>query len=267
VSIADIPLSLRFVDLEAAKTVATFFEGFRTDAAPQGVLAVDLREPLGSSEPNGQVALPRGRIDQHRFETSWDYYEGEFDLEHGTGRCWVAGLFGLQKFLWSLMTVLIPERDGLILHASSVGDARRAYVFPAPSGTGKSTLVRNSPGKIVLSDEGTLVRFMDGQLYAYSSPFRSDIYRNFQSHRMPVEAFYFLRQAPLDRLEPIGKAEALQRMLREVFLVCSDPGRRVASFRLADRMVTLTDSYVLDLTKGCSFWRCVHGAVQTKART
>lgn len=60
------------------------------------------------------------------------------------------------------MAHLLPSRDGLLLHASAVQAAGWGFVFPGPSGTGKSTAARSFRGGTVLSDEKCVVRRVRG---------------------------------------------------------------------------------------------------------
>lgn len=258
ISLADLCLSLRFRDAAGFGEAANYFAGFLSEGEPEGRVEVEWVELDYAHLPqDDQVSMPVGQLVHGQYKVSWEYYDGSYDTGTWTGTCRVRGLFGLHKFLWALMTVLLPERDGLVLHASSVSDGERAFIFPAPSGTGKSTLVRNSPDKILLADEGTLVRLIDGRLWAYGSPFRSDQFRDLEGRRVPVAGIYFLEQAPEDRMEPASPADALQRLLLETFLFVTDPGVRVQSFRVADSLLRSSSAHVLRLRNGPDFWRCL----------
>jgi len=257
-NLADIPVQLSVDNRKAAAQVQSFFGGFCTNVQAKVRVEVSWHESaMDHTDGNEQARVPLGCIDNGRFVIQWDRFEGDFDLATQCGSCRVDGMFGLQKFLWCLLTVLIPNYDGLVLHAASVCDEHSAYLFPAPSGVGKSTLVRNSPDRVVLSDEGSLVRIVGGRLFAYGSPFRSEELRDFRFIRKPVRGIYFLQQAPYDRLLQVEKAEALQRFLTEVFLFCSDPGVRRNSFALVERVVRFTPTSILALTNGPGFWRCL----------
>lgn len=75
--------------------------------------------------------------------------------------------------------------NGMMLHASSVVVDGRAYLFSAPSGTGKSTHVRLwlklfGERAYILNDDKPALRICDGKIYAYGTPWsgKDDCSRN-----------------------------------------------------------------------------------------
>ncbi len=73
--------------------------------------------------------------------------------------------------------------DAFFLHASAVELDGKAYLFSAPSGTGKSTHTafwRQELGANVINDDKPIVRMIDGVFYACGTPFsgKKDLSRN-----------------------------------------------------------------------------------------
>lgn len=64
--------------------------------------------------------------------------------------------------------------DGIMLHSSCVARDGRAYLFSADCGTGKSThthlWVEHLPGAYIINDDKPALRFIDGRLLAFGSP-------------------------------------------------------------------------------------------------
>lgn len=64
--------------------------------------------------------------------------------------------------------------DGIMLHSSCVALDGRAYLFSADCGTGKSThthlWLEHLPGAYIINDDKPALRFIDGRLLAFGSP-------------------------------------------------------------------------------------------------
>lgn len=73
--------------------------------------------------------------------------------------------------------------DGIMLHSSAVAIDGKAYLFTAPCGTGKSThtslwLKEFGNRAFILNDDKPAIRFEDGVLYAYGTPWSGKTAQN-----------------------------------------------------------------------------------------
>lgn len=99
--------------------------------------------------------------------------------------------------------------DTLLLHASVIRHEGLANLFFGVSGTGKSTHSRlwltHVPGCDLMNDDNPVIRFEDGRLLVYGSPWsgKTLCYRRVVA---PVRALVRLEQAPENR---IGRLESL----------------------------------------------------------
>ena len=100
----------------------------------------------------------------------------------------------------------------LEMHASTVVNAGKAYLFLAKSGTGKSThsqmWLRAIPGTHLMNDDNPVVRtFADGRVIAYGTPWsgKTPCYRN---ESFPVGAFVRIERAPYNRLDKLSIVES-----------------------------------------------------------
>ena len=102
------------------------------------------------------------------------------------------------------------------LHASAVVSEDWAYLFSAPSGTGKSThtaLWTNLyPGSYILNDDKPVIWPDKGRITAWGTPFsgKSDLQVN---RGVPLKGICFLKQAGENRIRPVPPAEALALLL------------------------------------------------------
>ena len=105
------------------------------------------------------------------------------------------------------------RKDGIMLHASAVVVDHRAYLFSAPSGTGKSThtqlwLKKFGPRAYLLNDDKPALRRIDGTWYAFGTPWsgKCDLSVNRQ---VPVAGICFLQRGEENRISPLHGAQAV----------------------------------------------------------
>ncbi len=103
--------------------------------------------------------------------------------------------------------------DGMMLHSSAVVLDQKAYLFSAPSGTGKSThtsgwIRRFGNRSFILNDDKPAIRFHNGVLYAYGTPFsgKSDLSRNAMA---PVAGICMLERGNHNQIKRISAEQAL----------------------------------------------------------
>ena len=110
------------------------------------------------------------------------------------------------------------SRGGMMLHASAVVVDGEAYLFSAPSGTGKSThtalWLRRFPGAYILNDDKPALYFSEGRVYAAGTPF-SGKYDISVNHSVPLRAIAFIARSADNRIEQIPDRRALYELLNQ----------------------------------------------------
>lgn len=107
----------------------------------------------------------------------------------------------------------------LLLHASVTRHKGEANLFFGVSGTGKSTHSRlwlqYVEGTDLMNDDNPVIRFEDGRLYAYGSPWsgKTTCYRNVKA---PVRALVRLEQAPVNSAERLIALQAYASVVAAV---------------------------------------------------
>ncbi len=80
------------------------------------------------------------------------------------------------EYLWSgaYFYEQLTQFDGIMLHSSCVEYKGKAYLFSAPSGTGKSThthlWLKHLPSSRIINDDKPAIRIIDGKFYAFGTP-------------------------------------------------------------------------------------------------
>lgn len=120
----------------------------------------------------------------------------------------------LDSALRIAMSFRLAAAGGFLCHAA----AADGWLFPGPSGAGKTTLGRSVPGGRLLSDELSGVR--GGRIYA--TPFWGEFRPGPNRGSRPLEALVFLDRGRPRGVHSLGKPEALARLLECVFFLGED---------------------------------------------
>lgn len=107
--------------------------------------------------------------------------------------------------------------DGFYLHASAVEYDGRAYLFSGPSTVGKSTHSRLWQSLLgdkaqVFNDDKPALRLLDGQWYAYGTPWCGKDGIN-QNKKVPLAGICFLKQAKENNIRRLPALEAVPSIL------------------------------------------------------
>ena len=121
-------------------------------------------------------------------------------------------------FLGQLFYRYILQHDGILLHSSCVVKDNKAYLFSAPSGTGKSThttlWLEKFPDAYILNDDKPAIIYKDNTLYAAGTPFsgKHDISRNLL---VPIQGICFLERSETNWIKEIDKKQAIFEILNQ----------------------------------------------------
>ncbi len=111
------------------------------------------------------------------------------------------------------------ERSGLMLHASAVELDGKAYLFSAPSGTGKSThtslwVEEFSPRARIINDDKPAIRILPDGIYVYGTPWsgKSDLNQNI---KVPLQGITFISRGEENHIEPADSKFSITNLLKQ----------------------------------------------------
>lgn len=124
----------------------------------------------------------------------------------------------------ALEQMLLPFHR-IILHASAVIHEGKAYVFTAPSGTGKSTqadIWHREFGAEIINGDKVILSVENGTVTAWGSPVAgsSGIYRNIGA---PVAAIILLEQGARNEIHPANNSSGYLRIYNGLVKQQNDP--------------------------------------------
>ena len=115
----------------------------------------------------------------------------------------------------------VIHKDILLFHSSAIAVDGKAYLFAAPSGTGKSThtgLWRKVFGDraVTVNDDKPLIKLSDGVLTVYGTPWDGK-HRLSNNISVPVEGICFLTRGAENSIKRLSPMEALPEFLSQTF--------------------------------------------------
>jgi hypothetical protein len=246
--VAGLDVVLRSAQPDGLAMLGGYYDAYPSAGKPPGLeLEIERvrglaagREP-GPSYPAFERQLGAdGRIELLRYDA-----EGEIRLPPpGAGTYGpaapVRGRFRVEDGANSLeaairigVSIALPRRGAMILHASAVVAEGRAHVFAGVSGAGKSTiatmLADACPAVYKVSDELLIAapaqrdeRADDTGWCAHVTPF---IGSGGLSHRTyhPIAGIHFLVQAASHQRSPMSRADGLRELMHHVLVYVAEP--------------------------------------------
>ncbi len=141
------------------------------------------------------------------------------------------------------------DYDGFLMHGSALAVDGKAYLFLAPSGTGKSTharLWRETLGErvVMINDDKPLIRKIDGVFYACGTPWsgKHDLDTN---TAVPLKGLVLLKRGETDSIERAAPAAVLGLLFNQIYR----PAKEADYLRTID--------LVNELLESCPVW-CLH---------
>ena len=125
------------------------------------------------------------------------------------------------NFLYREVAERLSPHGVVLMHGSAVAVDGEAYIFVAPSGTGKSThtrLWREVFGEraVMINDDKPLLKCTDEGILVCGSPWNGK-HQLGSNISVPLKAVCFLARGKENRIEPINAADAFLPMLKSVY--------------------------------------------------
>jgi len=134
-----------------------------------------------------------------------------------------------------------------MLHASAVVYEDKAYLFSAPSGTGKSThttlwrKVFGEDNTFMLNDDKPVIRIKDGKVTVYGTPWSGKTDQN-KNIGVPLQGICFLERSKENRIESISAKDAAFGILNQTIRPAD--GKNMSKLLdLLDRLLQQTTVY------------------------
>jgi hypothetical protein len=129
------------------------------------------------------------------------------------------------------------QHDGFLLHSSAVAVDNKAYLFSAPSGTGKSThtglwLQYFGEKAEIINDDKPAIRYIDGHFFAIGTPWSGKTALN-ANRSVPLQGIAFIERAKTNSIQPMPVQEGIIALMNQTL--------RPDDYSLMDRLLSLLD--------------------------
>lgn len=110
--------------------------------------------------------------------------------------------------------------NGFMLHSSAVAYENKAYLFSAPSGTGKSThteiwqRVFGKDKAVIINDDKPVIRADGEKFYVYGTPWSGKSDKNLNI-KVPLWGICFIERSETNKIERISTREAVWMILNQ----------------------------------------------------
>ncbi len=184
------------------------------------------------------------------------------DLVHNEGRLSIANWLGWHNALRFLYFHSYLKSQGVLLHAAGIIHRGEALVFPGLSGAGKTTIVRHSPGKTVLSDEVVAVQLKPQEegVVACGTPFIGDWGGAGTEVAAPLRGLFFPIQSQENRLESLTPSETLARLLPCIITFTTFLPRQRQLVELAGWLAQSAPGFLFHFRPEQDFWQVIDAA-------
>ena len=210
----DTPDFVRIVEERYAGYVAGSDEAsfeFAVELVPPGTVCRD--EDVSVSWNSGQWLMRRGD-----FQAEWDPSTRFGRIQQ------IMSPHSLDCVLRITHTLLLAQKGGFLLHASSAIRNGRAFLFSGVSGAGKTTMARLAPpDSTLLTDEISYVIPREKRYFAVGTPFHGELAQVGENVSAPIEALYLLAKGPENKIEPVEGADAVRGLLANILFFARDP--------------------------------------------
>ena len=142
---------------------------------------------------------------------------------------------------------ILPSHNRILMHGASISYNEHAYLFTAPSGTGKSTHIRlwkkylGDDVKIVNGDKPFIS--LENEPMIYGSPWagKENWHRNC---KMPLKGICFVQRGTANSIRRIEASECLSLLFKQVYLP-ADTLAAGLTLELVDTLIKKVPLYVL----------------------
>ena len=150
--------------------------------------------------------------------------------------------------IYRKMCCRLARYHAFLMHSAAIAVDGEAYVFAAPSGTGKTTHIRLWLEKFgrraqVVNGDKPVFRFKEDTLYACGTPWQGK--ENMGCNTMcPVRAVCFLEQSQINEIRTLTPEEAGRRIFSQLLIPREEQDFNYF-WPLVDRLLATVDFYLL----------------------
>ena len=173
--------------------------------------------------------------------------DAEIEREHQISGIRVPNQYAENIVMYRKIAERLADFDAIVFHGAVLEYCNTAYAITAHSGVGKTTHTRiwlNEFGDKVkiLNGDKPILRMIDGQIYACSTPWMGKEGYGYNAIR-PLGGIAFLLRGTQNRSRTIAPCDAVMRFMNQVYLSKGNILSLTKSMRVVDSILSATPLY------------------------
>lgn len=154
--------------------------------------------------------------------------------------------------LRKISTILLKFHNTILFHSSAISYNGFAYLFTAPSGTGKSTHVNNLISALnseieIINDDKPFVKITDNSIYVYGSPWCGK--HNLGSNiKRELKSIIFLSRSSENKVRKLDGNLVIKPLLKQCFML-DNKSELSTLLILVSKLINKASFYGLGCTK------------------
>ena len=204
-------------------------------------------EAPAGQKPDFTVSTTDEEI-RREFEASEEIYRRTLSFEGWKGLC-------ESDSLLTNLCDTIPYYGAFLMHAAVVAVDGVAYIFTAPSGTGKTTHIllwkqHFGDRAVILNGDKPIIRIMDGKVYVCGTPWKGkEGFGLGPGVMLPVGGVCVVEQNPENHIRKLSVSEAIPHIIQQVHRTRDTEESFDRFWALLDQFVTSADIYLLQCNR------------------
>lgn len=258
IEIGGIVFSIKTDDYELEQLIKKRFAPFLSINTPDLFIEAQIKEQI-PTKGFGEIEIIKEENESLFIHSP---YAGLVDLTERKGKLAIRmrkDVTPVETFLRICSSYFLPDFNGLLLHAATIENKNKGFVFCGKSECGKTTIAQSSTKYTVFTDEISIVRQVDGIYKVFSTPFwglmkegKRDINSSTQ-----IETILFPRKSKEVYLKKIHLFNSLPEIMKNILFFMNDKERAQKIFELCYGIAEKIPCYELHFLPDDSFWRCI----------
>lgn len=235
--IAGLGISFTLDDLALADKARRLYKQYAEEVESSIKITICVSDELANQKPRPIKTTYNDGV----FHVDSDSFTGNLDTSAGSATFYIEPEWQtFDAVIRVIISILLVTYDGLLLHASSVSRGGNAFVFPARSEGGKSTVARLLQDDEVIGDELVALRRIRNIVTVYGTPFwNAGPAGSLPPAQAPVKAICLLTKADRTSATKLEPVEMAAKMLRHIFC---DPENREANRATLNALAGITET-------------------------
>jgi len=258
IEIGGVVFLIKTDDYELDKLIKKRFNSFISINTPDLFIEVQIKEQL-QTKGFKEIEIVKGKSESLFVHSP---YAGLVDLVQRKGKLAIRmkeEVSPVETFLRICSSYFLPDFNGILLHAATIENKGKGFVFCGKSECGKTTIARLSKKYSVFTDEISIIRRIGKTYMVFSTPFWGEMQGGIAdvNSSAKVETILFPRKSKEVYLKKVTYHNCLAEIMRSTLFFTNENLRSQKIFELCHGIAEEIPCYELHFLPDDSFWRCI----------